>query len=90
MRIERAELRGPVIMRGNSRFDSLKTDGDLLAYGNVQAADGGAEISEIAIITRGRIRCDTSFRVRGALVVEYDPEGDGVVYCDIVQKLPGS
>jgi hypothetical protein len=77
-------------LRGNSRFDSLKIDGDLLAYGNVQAADGGVEISESAIITRGRIRCDTSFRVRGAMVVEHDPKGNGVVYCDIVQKLPGS
>lgn len=77
-------------MRGNSGFDSLKINGDLLAYDNVQAVYGGAEISESAIITRGRIRCDTSFRVRGALVVEHDPEGNGVVYCDIVQKLPGS
>lgn len=85
-----AELRGPVIMQGKSRFDSLKIDGDLLAYGDVEAGESGAEISGSAIISRGRIRCDTSFRVRGALVVEHDPEGNGVLYCDTVQKLPGS
>lgn len=85
-----AEFHGPVIMRGNSRFGSLKIDGDLLAYGDVEAAEGGAEISGSAIITRGRIRCDTSFRVRGALVVEHDPEGNGVLYCDSVQMLTGA
>lgn len=84
-----AILRGPVILRGHSRFDKLMIDGDLLAYGDIMVDEGGAEISGSAIVMIGRIRCDSSLRVQGALVVEHDPEGEGVLYCDLVTRLPG-
>lgn len=84
-----AVFRGPVILRGDSRFDKLMIHGDLLAYGDLKVADGGAEITGSAIIMKGRICCDSSVRVKGALIVEHDPEGEGVLYCDLVTKLPG-
>lgn len=84
-----AVFRGPVILRGQSRFDKLVIDGDLLAYGDFHIEEGGAEISGSAIIMKGRIRCDSSVRVKGALIVEHDPEGEGVLFCDLVTRLPG-